>query len=43
MRGKVKTGIELKTPRSDTMLNYRLFQKFKLLGYGKFNHLPTQF
>ena len=20
-------------------LNYRLFQKFKLLGYNKFNHL----
>ena len=27
------------TSCSDTMLNYRLFQKFKLLGNGEFNHL----
>ena len=24
---------------SDTMLNYQLSQKFKLIGRGKFNHL----
>ena len=24
---------------SDTMLNYQLFQKLKLIGRGKFNHL----
>ena len=25
------------------LLNYRLSKKFKLLGYGKFNHLTTYF
>ena len=42
----VKTGgrveeimIKLKTFCFDTILNYRLFQKFKLLRYDKFNHL----
>ena len=23
------------------MINYQFYQKFKLLGYGKFNHLTT--
>ena len=31
--------IKLKTFCSDTILNYRLFQKLKLLRYDKFNHL----
>ena len=31
----------LKTSCSDIMLNYWLFQKFKLLWYDKFNHLTT--
>ena len=39
MRGREKTGIELRISYSDTMFNYQLSQKFKLLGYGKFNHL----
>lgn len=33
------TKIEFMTSRSDTMLDYRLFQKLKLFGYVKFNHL----
>ena len=33
--------IELKISCFDTMLNYRLSQKVKLLGYGKFNHLTN--
>ena len=36
-----ETMIELKISCFDTMLNYRLSQKFKLLGYGKFNHLTN--
>jgi hypothetical protein len=28
------------TPCSDTMINYQLFQKVKLLENGEFNHLP---
>ena len=44
MGGRVEeTRIKLKTFRSDIMLNYQLSQKFKLLGYGKFNHLTTYF
>ena len=40
MGGRVKeTGIELMTSYFDTMLNYRLSQKLKLLGNGEFNHL----
>ena len=39
MGGRVKLGIELKISYSDTMWNYRLSQKFKLLGNGEFNHL----
>ena len=44
MRGRVKkTMIELRILCSDTMLNYGLSQKFKLLGYDKLNHLTTFF
>ena len=39
MGGRAKIGIELKISCSDTMLNYRLSQKFKLLGNDEFNHL----
>ena len=39
MGGRVKSGIKLKIFFSDTMLNYRLSQKFKLLGNDEFNHL----
>ena len=39
MEGRVKPGIELKISYSDTMLNYRLSQKLKLLGNCEFNHL----
>ena len=39
MGGRVKLGIELRIPCSDTMLNYWLSQKLKLLGNGEFNHL----
>ena len=44
MGGRVEeTGIKLRTSYSDTMLNYRLSKKFKLLRYGKFNYLTTYF
>ena len=44
MGGRLEeTEIELRTPCSDTILNYRLSQKFKLLGCGKFNHLNAYF
>ena len=33
------TGIELKISCSDTMLNYRLSRKLKLLRNGELNHL----
>ena len=39
MGGRVKQGIELRISCSDIMLNYKLSQKFKLLGNGEFNHL----
>ena len=39
MGRRVKTGIKLRISCSDTMFNYRLSQKLKLLGYGEFNHL----
>ena len=39
MGGRVKPGIELKIFCSDTILNYQLSQKFKLLGNDEFNHL----
>ena len=35
----MKLGIELNISYSDTILNYRLSQKFKLLGNDEFNHL----
>ena len=35
----MKLGIELRISYSDTMLNYLLSQKFKLLGNNEFNHL----
>jgi len=35
----VEIKIELKTSCSDTLLSYRLSQKFKLLGNGEFNNL----
>ena len=34
-----KTRIKLRTSCSNTMLNYQLSQKLKLLGNGEFNHL----
>ena len=39
MGGTVKTGIKLKISYSDTILNYQLSQKLKLLGNDEFNHL----
>ena len=39
MGGRVKQGIELRISCSDIMLNYKLSQKFKLLGNSEFNHL----
>ena len=39
MGGRVKLGIELRISYSDTILNYRFSQKFKLLENGEFNHL----
>ena len=39
MGGRIKPEIELRIFCSDTMLNYQLSQKFKLLENGKFNHL----
>ena len=42
MRGKVeKTMIKLMISCSNTMLNYQLSQKLKLLGYDKFNYLTN--
>jgi hypothetical protein len=34
-----ESRFELRTFSSDTMLNYHLFQKLKLIGRGKFNRL----
>ena len=39
MGGKVKPGIEFGISYSDTMLNYPLSQKLKLLENCEFNHL----
>ena len=40
--GRVEeTEIELKISYSNIILNYWLFQKFKLLENNKFNHLTT--
>ena len=36
-----ETMIEFRISCLDIMLNYLLSQKFKLLGYGKFNHLTN--
>jgi hypothetical protein len=35
----MESRFELRTFGSDTMLNYHLSQKLKLIGRGKFNHL----
>ena len=35
----MKTGFELKTNNFDTLINYQLSQKLKLLGNDEFNHL----
>ena len=37
----MESGFELGITCSDTMRNYRLSQKLKLLGYGEFNHLTN--
>ena len=39
MRGTVEIGFKLKITYLDTIINYRLFQKFKLLRNGKFKYL----
>ena len=39
MRGQVKAKIKLKISYSNTMLNYLLFHKLKLLVNGEFNNL----
>ena len=36
---KVEMGVWIQTTCYDIMLNYQFFQKFKLLGNDKFNHL----
>ena len=41
MGGRVESGFELGITCSDTMRNYQLSQKLKLLGYGEFNHLTN--
>ena len=45
LNGRLSGGarIKLKTSYYDTMLDYRFFQKIKLLEYGKFNYLTTYF
>jgi hypothetical protein len=37
----VELGFEFGITCSDTMRNYRLSQKLKLLGYAKFNYLTN--
>lgn len=39
MGGRVNTRIEFRVSCSDTMINYRLSQKLKLLRNDEFNHL----
>ena len=39
----MESRFELKTFVFDTMLNHHLFQKFKLIGKNKFNHLINSF
>ena len=41
MGGRVESRFELGITCFDIMKNYRLFKKFKLLGYGEFNHLTN--
>ena len=41
MGGRVESGFEFGITCSDTMRNYWLFQKLKLLGYGEFNDLTN--
>ena len=41
MGGRVESGFELEITCSNTMRNYRLSQKFKLLENGEFNHLTN--
>ena len=41
MGSRVEIGFELRTTYSDTIINNQLFQKFKLLGNGEFNHLTN--
>ena len=42
MKDRVEeTIIELRISCPDIMLNYLLSQNFKLLGYGRFNHLTN--
>lgn len=38
MEGRVESRIKLKISSSDTMSNYQISQKIKLLGSGEFNH-----
>jgi hypothetical protein len=37
----MESGLELGITCSDTMRNYQLSKKLKLLGYGEFNHLTN--
>ena len=39
MGSRVEIGSGFRTTCYDIMLNYQFFQKFKLLGNDKFNHL----
>ena len=39
MKGRVEIIIEFRVFYFDIMLNYQLFQKFKLLRNSEFNHL----
>ena len=39
MEGRVETEFEFMTTCSDTMINYWLSQKLKLLGKSEFKHL----
>ncbi len=39
MGDRAETCFELRITYFGIMINYRLFQKFKLLGEGEFNHL----
>ena len=41
MGGRVESGFELGITCSDTIRNYWLSQKFKLLEYSEFNHLTN--